>query len=56
MNYLAGKRTHILAASGVIAAVLAFLSGDLTLTEAIHAALVSASVSTLRIGVASAGK
>lgn len=52
MKYLEGKRTHILAASGVIAAVMAFLAGDMTLAEAIQAALVSASVSTLRIGVA----
>ncbi len=52
MKYLEGKRTHILAASGVIAAALAFLAGEMSLAEAIQAALVSASVSTLRIGVA----
>lgn len=52
MKYLEGKRTHIIAASGVIAAALAFAAGDMTLAEAIQAALVSASISTLRIGVA----
>lgn len=56
MKYLEGKRTHILAASGVITAVLAFLAGDLTLAEAVQNALLAASASTIRIGVARGSK
>ncbi|MFP5465153.1 MAG: hypothetical protein ACLGHR_10335 [Gammaproteobacteria bacterium] len=56
MNALAGYRTHILAASGVITAVLAFLAGEMSLAEAVQSALVAASVSTLRVGVANAVK
>jgi hypothetical protein len=52
MNSLAGYRTHILAAGGIIAALVAFLAGDMTLAEAVQTALVSAGFSTLRLGIA----
>ena len=52
MHALAGYRTHILAAGGVIAALVAFLAGDMSLAEAVQTALVSAGFSTLRMGIA----
>ena len=47
-----GNRTYILAAGGVVAAIVSFLIGDMTLAEAVNAGLVAAGLGTLRAGVA----
>lgn len=52
MNFLEGKRTYILAFGAVVAAAVAFATGEMTLAEAFNAALVGAGVGTLRAGVA----
>lgn len=49
---LAGKRTYILAFGVVVAAAVAFATGEMTLAEAINSALVGAGIGTLRAGVA----
>lgn len=48
MNALAGYRTYIIAAGAVVAAVVAFLTGELSLGEAINSGLVGAGLATLR--------
>jgi hypothetical protein len=52
LNTLAGYRTYILAAGAVIAAIVSFLAGDSTLSEAINNGLMGAGLATLRAGVA----
>ena len=48
---LEGKRTYILAFGAVVAAAVAFFTGEMTLAEAINAALVGAGLGALRAGV-----
>jgi hypothetical protein len=45
---LQGKRTYIVAFGAVVAAVVAFLNGDMTLAEAVNSALVGAGLAALR--------
>lgn len=45
---LEGKRTYIVAIGAVTAAVVAFLTGDMTLAEAVNAALMGSGLATLR--------
>lgn len=52
MISLEGKRTYIIAFGAVVAAAVAFLTGEMTLAEAVNAALVGAGLGTLRAGVA----
>jgi len=49
---LEGKRTYILAFGAVVAAAVSFFTGDMTLAQAINAALIGAGLGTLRAGVA----
>ena len=49
---LAGKRTYILAVGAVVAAAVAFMTGEMTLAEAVNAGLVGAGLGALRAGVA----
>jgi hypothetical protein len=49
---LVGNRTYILAVGAVIAAAVAFMTGEMTLAEAVNAALVGAGLGALRAGVA----
>jgi hypothetical protein len=49
---LAGKRTYILAFGAVVAAAVAFMTGEMTLAEAVNAGLVGAGLGALRAGVA----
>ena len=49
---LVGNRTYILAVGAVVAAAVAFLTGEMTLPEAVNAALIGAGLGTLRAGVA----
>lgn len=48
MNALAGYRTYIIAVGAVVAAVVAFLTGELSLGEAINSGLVGAGLASLR--------
>ncbi len=48
MNAIAGYRTYIIAAGAVVAAVVAFLTGELSLGEAINSGLVGAGLASLR--------
>lgn len=50
--HLTGYRTYIIAFAAVVAAASAFALGEMTLAEAINAALVGAGLGTLRAGVA----
>jgi hypothetical protein len=43
------KKTYIIAVSAVVAAAAAFLLGEMTLAEAINAALIGAGLGTLRM-------
>lgn len=52
MEMLQGKRTYILALGAVVAAAVAYLTGEMTLAEAVNSALVGAGIGTLRAGVA----
>lgn len=48
---LQGKKTYIVAFGAVVAAVVAFLTGEMTLAEAVNSGLVGAGLATLRAGV-----
>lgn len=48
---IVGNRTYIIAVGAVVAAAVAFLTGTMSLAEAINAALVGAGLGTLRAGV-----
>ena len=54
MKFLEGKKTHLVALGIVISAVIAFLTGDVTLGEAVALALTGTGFSTLRAGVSKA--
>lgn len=45
---LAGKRTYIVAFGAVVAAVVSFLTGEMTLGEAVNSGLLGAGLATLR--------
>jgi len=45
---LQGKKTYIVAVGAVVAAVVAFMTGDATLAEAVNSALIGAGLATLR--------
>lgn len=46
---LEGKKTYLVAFGAVVAAVVAFLTGEMTAAEAVNAALVGAGLATLRM-------
>lgn len=48
---LSGYRTYILAFGAVVAAAVAFLTGEMTLAEAVQSGLFGAGLGTLRAGV-----
>jgi hypothetical protein len=47
-NFMAGYRTYIVAVGAVVAAAVAFLTGEMTLAEAVNSGLVGAGLATLR--------
>lgn len=49
---ITGNRTYILAFGAVVAAAVAFLTGEMTLAEAVNAGLMGAGLGALRAGVA----
>lgn len=51
MQFLEGKKTYITAVGVIVAAAVAFLSGEATLLESITAALTGLGLATLRSGV-----
>jgi hypothetical protein len=48
MNALTGYRTYIIAIGAVVAAAVAFLTGEMDLSQAVNAALLGAGLGTLR--------
>ena len=48
---LKGKKTYIVAVGAVVAAIVAFLTGEMTLAEAVNSGLVGAGLATLRNAV-----
>ena len=52
MDFLTNKKTHIVAFGIVVSAVVAFLTGEASLAEAINQGLTGLGLSALRIGVA----
>ena len=51
-DFLAGKKTYIVAFGVVVSAFVAFSTGEATLVEAINTALTGLGLGTLRAGVA----
>ena len=51
MNFMSGYRTYIVAFGVVVAAVVAFATGDMSLQEAITSGLTGLGLGTLRAGV-----
>lgn len=51
MHALEGYRTYIVAFGAVVAAGVAFATGEMTAAEAVNAALMGAGLGTLRAGV-----
>lgn len=49
MDFLAGKKTHLMVAGAVVAAVFGFLTGEMTLAEAVNSAMVALGLSALRV-------
>ena len=56
MDFLKGKKTYVIMAIGVLTAVGAYLTGDLTLIQAIQAVLGALGLGALRGGVSKIGK
>lgn len=54
MNILVGSKTYIVAAGIVIAAVIGFINGDTTLSDAVLIVLNGLGLAALRNGVAGA--
>ena len=52
MKWLGGKKTYFVAAGVVIAAVLSWATGDLSLADAVTRVLEGLGLATLRAGVA----
>lgn len=50
---LQGKRTYIVAIGAIVSAIVSFLTGEMTLSEAVNAGLVGAGIAALRAGVES---
>lgn len=48
MLNIEGKRTYIAAAGAIVAAIVAFLTGEMTLGEAVNAGLLGAGLAGLR--------
>lgn len=48
MNALAGYRTYIVAFGAVVAAAVAYLTGEMTVAEAVNAALLGTGLASLR--------
>ena len=48
---LQGKRTYIVAVGAIVSAIVSFLTGEMTLGEAVNAGLVGAGLAALRAGV-----
>jgi hypothetical protein len=53
MNFLSGKKTYIVAFGVVVAAIVSFLTGEMTLAQAVAVGLEGTGLATLRAGVAS---
>lgn len=51
MNYFPGKKTYLLVVGGLVTIVGMFLSGDMTIAEAVQRALEVTSIATLRLAV-----
>lgn len=51
MNVLAGKKTYLLVAGGLVTIVGMFLSGQMNLADAVQRGLEVASIATLRLAV-----
>jgi NAD/NADP transhydrogenase alpha subunit len=52
MDFLSGYKTYVVGAAIVLTALGAFLSGDMTLAQAVQAALTGLGLGALRAGVA----
>lgn len=52
MKFLENRKTHIIAFGVVVAAAVAFATGEATLAEAINQAMMGLGLSALRIGIA----
>jgi len=52
INMLEGKKTYIVAVGAIVAAVVSFLTGEMTLGEAVNSGFIGAGLATLRMGVA----
>ena len=48
---LEGKRTYIIAIGAISAALISFLLGEMTLAEAVNAALLGAGLGTVRASI-----
>lgn len=48
-DILSGKKTYIVAVGAIVAAIVAFLTGEMTLAEAVNSGLLGAGLGTLRM-------
>lgn len=48
---LEGKKTYIVAFGAVVAAVVSYLTGEMTLGEAVNSGLIGAGLATMRIAI-----
>jgi hypothetical protein len=48
-EFLDGKKTHLTVAAAVVAAIFGFLTGEMTLAEAVNASMVALGLSALRV-------
>ena len=54
-KWLQGKKTYLVIISGIIAAILAYLNGDMTLVQALSAIWVALGLGAVRSGVSKSG-
>jgi hypothetical protein len=54
LEWLKGKKTYIVAAALVLTALSGFVTGDVTLAQAVDQVLIGLGIGTLRAGVAKA--
>jgi len=53
MQFLSGKKTYVVAVGVVVSAVVAFLTGELSLADTVVRSLEGLGLATLRAGVSS---
>jgi hypothetical protein len=55
LEWLQGKKTYLVCIAGILAAIIAYLSGEMTMIQMVEAIWAAVAGMTLRAGVAKVG-